>query len=165
SGSMMQGRNMMNQGNMMQEQNIMPVQDNSQNGNIFEPGGTGKLIVNVTTLRKLFPVVGADVTVFTGTYEDMDIIDTSRTDESGKSKVFSLAAPSKSMSLDPDENGNPYKPYNVLVVADGYIPNIHMNIPIFDSITSLQNSDLVYISASGGNPTPRITDESSSYTL
>lgn len=110
---------------------------------------TGRLIAIVTTLRGIYPVPGARVTVFTGAPDRMNIIDSGITDESGRSKIFELPAPSRGISLDSESTELPYTLYNLKVEADGYADNIHMNIPIFRGVTSLQKSDMILLSAAG----------------
>lgn len=110
---------------------------------------TGRLIAIVTTLRGIYPVPGARVTVFTGAPDRMNVIDSGITDESGRSKTFELPAPSRGISLDSESTELPYTLYNLKVEADGYADNIHMNIPIFRGVTSLQKSDMILLSAAG----------------
>ncbi len=129
-------------------------------------GSKGYMIINVTKIKGLYPVHGADITVFTESPENMNVIDTSKTDENGKSKIFTLPTPSKDYSLTPDNTATtPYSLYNLLITAQGYVSSIVMNIPVFDSITSIQNIDLLDDYASGGNSSPIISDEKSSYRL
>lgn len=128
-------------------------------------GGTGYVIVNVTTLRSLYPVHGADVTVFTGTLESMNIIDTSKTDENGKSKIFELDVPSESYSQAPEDVVVPYGTYNILVTAEKYVPYVLMNVSVFDKVTSLQNANLLEDFAADGNTDPIINDEKQQYSL
>lgn len=133
--------------------------------NNAETNGTGYVIVNVTTLRSLYPVHGADVTVFTGTLESMNIIDTSKTDENGKSKIFELEVPSESYSQAPEDIVVPYGTYNILVTAEKYVPYVLMNVSVFDKVTSLQNANLLEDFAADGNTNPIINDEKQQYTL
>ena len=50
--------------------------------------GTGNLLGVVTSFDKLYPVNNAKVTIFTGEFENMNIIDTDFTDQNGKTKIF-----------------------------------------------------------------------------
>ena len=131
-----------------------------------EPGSdTGKLIAIVTTVRSLYPVPNAKVTVFSGDYDNMNIMASAFTDESGRTDPFILDTPSKALSMDSQNQIKPYATYNMLVEADGYIPNIHLNIPVFSSVTSLQNSNLMLLETAGTDKGPRIFDESQKYNL
>lgn len=106
-------------------------------------GETGELIAVTTTARELYPVPYADITVFTGPYDQMDVIAVGKTDESGRSKPFELPAPPKELSQSPGANQKPYAEYNMLVQADGYADNVHMNIPVFRGVTTRQRSPMM----------------------
>ena len=127
-------------------------------------GENGRLIVNVTTLRGLYPVPNATVTVFTGNYENMTIVDSSITDENGKSKIFILPAPSRALSLEAGATEAVYTSYGVMVDADGYSRQVNLNLPIFEGVTSLQAIDMTLLSADGGNTT-NINDQAENYNL
>ncbi len=126
---------------------------------------TGKLSVFITSFSEFYPVKGAKVTVFTGDYKNPTVISYSTTDESGKTEDFILAAPPKSLSLDSSNTAPSYSLYNMLVEADGYVDNVHLNIPVFTDVTSIQRSNLVFISAAAGNEGPFIYNENSIYNL
>jgi len=125
----------------------------------------GGLITMVTTLRNLYPVPNAKVTVFTGNIENKEIIDSDFTDQSGRTKTFLLNTPSKAISLDENSTQPPYSTYNVLVEADGYLDNIHLNIPVFSGVTSLQSADLLLRETSGQSKGPQVFDEFERYEL
>ena len=135
-----------------------------ENPPVDQYGDNGKLIVNVTTLRQLYPVVGAKVTIFTDDLENMNIIDTSTTDQSGRSKVFMLPAPNRNLSLEVGADEPVYSSYGVLVEADGYANEVNLNLPIFRGVTSLQNVDLTLLSAQNGK-TININDQAENYNL
>ena len=126
---------------------------------------TGKLLGIVTTVRELYPVENAKVTVFTGAYNNMQVIDSATTDQSGRTKFFILPTPQKSLSLEQSNTILPYATYNMMVEADGYIKNVHLNIPVFASVTSLQQSNLILEETAGQNKGPQIFDESQKYDL
>ena len=140
---------------------------NAQSNSAEIPSGqsTGELTVNVTTLRGLYPVVGAVVTIFKGNYDNMEVLHTAVTDESGRTPSFTLPTPPKSLSENAGEVELPYAQYNVSVKSDGYIEQINMNVPVFPGVKSVQSADLVLISAAGNDKTPNIYDESNSYDL
>ncbi len=142
----------------MSQQNTMPTAE-------FEDG-TGGMQVNVTTLRRLYPVKNAVVTVFTGTPNNMTVIETDVTDESGKSGIFNLKTPLKSESQQAENGGFlPYANYNVSVRSDGYVEQIAMNVPIFSGVISVQGIDLIPIAAAGGHTNPQIIQEGNNYDL
>lgn len=124
----------------------------------------GRLLGVVTSFNSLYPVENAKVTIFLGEYEDMNVIDTDLTDNSGKTKVFSLPTPDKNLSMAPDLSQRPYAVYNMLVESDGFLKNIHLNIPVFSGITSIQRSDLI-IDADQSDSEPQIFDEGQKYNL
>ena len=124
----------------------------------------GSLLGVVTSFNSLYPVENAKVTIFSGEYEDMNVIDTDLTDRSGKTKVFSLPTPDKNLSMAPDLSQRPYAVYNMLVESDGFLKNIHLNIPVFSGITSIQRSDLI-IDADQSDSEPQIFDEGQKYNL
>ena len=125
----------------------------------------GKLSAIVTTLRSIYPVNGAQGTVFTGNYDNIDILVSGLTDESGRSPVFNLPTPSKSLSESPGISDKPYASYNMLVQADGYIDNIHLNIPVFSGVESVQQSNMMLRETAGENKGPQIFDEAQQFTL
>lgn len=124
----------------------------------------GRLLGVVTSFNSLYPVENARVTVFSGEYENMQILDTDLTDLSGKTKVFTLPTPDKNLSMAPDLSQKPYASYNMLVEADGFLKNIHLNIPIFSGITSIQRSNLILDQDQNGNE-PQVFDEGQKYNL
>ena len=130
-----------------------------------EETGTGSIRAVVTTLRRIYPVAGAKVTVFTGNYDDMQVIMTGVTDESGKTRSFILPAPDRYLSESPDLSDKPYSSYNMLVQADGYIDNIHLNIPVFSGVESVQQSNLMLYETAGENKGPQFFDEGQQFEL
>lgn len=130
-----------------------------------ENSAQGSLIGIVTAIRSLYPVSNAKVTVFTGDYSNMQVIDSDMTNESGRTKTFTLPTPERSLSLNQDSTAIPYSSYNMAVEADGYIKNIHLNIPIFSGITSLQQSNLILEETASQDKSPQIFDESQKYDL
>ncbi len=125
----------------------------------------GYLIGIVTAVRSLYPVKNAKITIFTGDYENMNIIDSDLTDQSGRTKTFVLPTPESSISLDQNNTSIPYSLYNMVVEADGYIKNIHLNIPVFGTVTSLQQSNLLLEETAGEDNGPQIFDEAQNYDL
>ena len=128
--------------------------------------GTGGIQVYATTLRGLYPVKNAIVTVFTGEPDNMTVIEKDVTDQSGKSGVFKLKAPPKSESQQAENGGLlPYSSYNVSVNSDGYVEQIAMNLPVFSGVVSLQYFDLMPITAAGSHTDRQIINENRDYNL
>lgn len=126
---------------------------------------SGNLLATVTTVRTLYPVANAKVTIFSGDYTNMNIIDTAFTDQSGRTKVFTLPTPEKQLSLESENTVIPYAVYNMMVEADGYIDNVHLNIPVFSGVTSIQNSNLMLKETASPNMDVQIFDEAEKYDL
>ena len=125
----------------------------------------GRLSANVTSVANIYPVRGARVTVFTGSPDSMTVLDSAVTDESGKTRVFLLDAPPKSLSMTSGAPALPYTLYNLLISADGFLDNIHLNIPVFSGIASVQRSDMLPKAVAGGRTDPIIFNEFSSFEL
>ena len=136
---------------------------NNQEQNTSE--NSGKLIAIVTTLRNLYPVSNAKITLFTGDYNNMNVIATDYTDQSGRTDAFTLETPSEQLSLDSANTTRPYALYNMLVEAEGYLSNIHLNIPVFSNTTSLQRSNMLLVETAGVNKEPQIFDEAQQFNL
>lgn len=126
--------------------------------------GTGNLLGVVTSFDKLYPVNNAKVTIFTGEFENMNIIDTDFTDQNGKTKIFVLPTPEKQLSLESGSTTQPYALYNMLVSSEGYLDNMHLNIPVFSGVTSVQSSNLM-LRETAGSENINIYDESQKYNL
>ncbi len=125
----------------------------------------GGLLAVVTTVDRLYPVSNAKVTIFTGELDNMNVLDTDFTNDSGKSKVFVLPTPAKQLSLESENTQIPYASYNMLVSNEGYLDNIHLNIPVFSGITSVQGSNLMLRETAGTDMNANIYDEAQKYNL
>ncbi len=126
----------------------------------------GSIIGIVTAIRGLYPIKNAKVSIFTGDYnQEMKIIDSDLTNESGRTKTFTLPTPERALSLDQNNTVLPYSLYNMIIEADGYIKNIHLNIPVFSGVTSLQQSNLTLEETAGEDKGPQIFDELQNYNL
>lgn len=126
---------------------------------------TGSIIAIVTTIRDIYPIENAKVTIFKGDIDNKEIVEVVYTDESGRTRQINLKTPSKSLSEKPGAEGAVYSVYNMLVSADGYVDNIHLNIPVFSGVTSLQKANLISLATAGENAKPQIFDESENYDL
>jgi hypothetical protein len=144
---------------------VPPIQNPTTTTPKTENTTTGGLLGIITAVRSLYPVKNAKVTIFKGNYDNMEIIDTDIANESGRTKIFTLPTPEKSLSLEEDNQTIPYATYNMLVESDGYIKNIHLNIPVFSGVTSLQQSNLILEETAGEDKKPQIFDESQNYDL
>ena len=126
---------------------------------------TGGLIGVATSVRGLYFVPNAKVTVFKGDIDNMEVIDTDITNQNGRTKEFILETPLKSESFDTANTEIPYSLYNMMFEADGYLTNIHLNIPVFPTVTSRQTSNHLLLESAGVDKGPRIFDELQKYDL
>ena len=125
----------------------------------------GRLSAWVTSVANIYPVKNARVTVFKGSPDNMEVVASAATDESGKTKEFLLDAPPKALSMSSGPAALPYTLYNMRISADGFLDNIHLNIPVFSGITSVQKSDMLPTAVAGGRTDPVIFNEYSSFEL
>ena len=116
--------------------------------------GTGFLIVRVATARGAIPLENAIINVREAAPledENADIrergrlIATVRTDRDGLSPRLALSAPPRALSETPGGTSRPYALYDVEAFLDGYTTNYYQNVPIFDTVTSLQTVDMIPI--------------------
>ncbi len=142
---------------IIQEATPVPQPETDQNA--------GRLIAIVTSLRSLYPVKGARVTVFTGSPDNKTVVATDVTDQSGRTGTFILPTPAKQLSLEAGSPILPYAQYNMLVEAEGYLDTLHLNIPVFSGVTSLQQSNLLLLETSGVDKSPQVFDEAQQFGL
>lgn len=127
--------------------------------------GEGSLQVRVTSVRGLYPIKNALVTVFTGDADSMTPIAQGTTDESGKSPIFTLSTPAFSLSESPNPTSRPFAYYNIRTVADGFTDTYNYSVAVFDSVTSLQNVNLIPVSSATPDNGPIVIDEYNQYEL
>ena len=98
-----------------------------------ETAGSGQLVVSAFTASQTYPVVGASVSVTAENGTSPDYNQSSDTDRSGRSIVFTLPAPSASMSQTPT-SAIPFSEYTVRVSHPQYFDAVIENVQIFDGI-------------------------------
>ena len=133
--------------------------------NSNEMSGMGRLIVNATSVRGLYPIGGAKVTVFTGDGENRIIIAEAVTDISGKTPAIELPAPAVLLSETPNPPERPYAYYNVSTEADGFVENLNYNTAVFDTVTSLLNVNLQPMTTGINGNRPIVIDGFDNYNL
>ena len=124
--------------------------------------GKGGLVVVVNQAQNR-PLENARVTVsdsVTGERVAQEL-----TDISGKTKVIELSAPLKSETLSPSGEKIVYGLYNITASAENFIDFTLKEVPIFDSVVSIQTINLLWKWASGGNNTPQTDNEQQPYNL
>ena len=110
--------------------------------------GRGYLIVSVRAGEGAIPIEGALVTLRGGEAVEGDAIASFITDQSGNTPRITLPAPPRANSESPN-GGLPYASYSADISLDGYYSNLYTNIPIFDTITSVQTAYLIPLPEDG----------------
>ena len=105
-------------------------------------GGTGYLIIKVSTARGAIPLEGASVNIRGATPENSDIIYSLVSNADGLTPKIALPTPLRYLSESPG-NIIPYALYNIDVFNDGYQDLSFTNVAVFDSITSLQPAVMI----------------------
>lgn len=101
---------------------------------------TGQLVVSVFTANQLYPVVNATVSI---TEENSDeILVSGTTDRSGRTTLFTLPAPSASMSQEPTTLP-PFSEYKVTITHPDFFEAVIENVQIFGSIITQLPVNLV----------------------
>lgn len=122
-----------------------PLQDKER-----EDTGFGTLIVQAVTADGTLPVAGARVVISRLIDGEKTLQGYDVTDISGRTRVFTLPAPSASLSQVPG-NLHPYASYIITVQAEGFGTAEFRNVPIFTGIQSFQEVVLLPIPEFGGN--------------
>lgn len=101
----------------------------------------GYLIVKVSTAQGAIPLSGASVSI-RGETADSDVLYSLRTNADGQTERVSLPTPPKASSESPG-NVKPYATYSIDVFKDGYLPLYFQNVPVFDSVLSIQPAVMI----------------------
>ncbi len=117
--------------------------------------GRGYLIVSVRTGAGAIPLEGALVTLRGDEAIEGDAIASFITDLSGNTPRITLPAPPRINSESPG-GGKPYASYSADISLDGYYSNLYTNIPIFDTITSVQTAYLIPLPEDGSGRTEEV---------
>ena len=119
--------------------------------------GTGYLIVRVATARGAIPIENAHIRIRAAASPDDPLreegasgegalIAVLRTDRDGLAPRLALPAPSRALSERPGGTALPYALYDIEVTEEGYESHAYQNVPIFDTVTSLQTVELIPLS-------------------
>ena len=117
--------------------------------------GRGYLIVSVRAGEGAIPLEGALVTLRGGDATEGDAIASFITDQSGNTPRITLPAPPRINSESPN-GGKPYASYSADISLDGYFTNLYTNIPVFDTITSVQTAYLIPLPEDGRGRTEEV---------
>ena len=120
------------------EESNIPMSDNTT---------TGQLIVSVFTANQLYPVADAQVSV--SNENSQEVLASSTTDRSGRTTVFTLPAPSASMSQEPTV-APPFAEYKVTITHPDFFEAVVENVQLFGSIITQLPVNLI--------PLPELTD-------
>lgn len=98
----------------------------------------GKLKVNLTSQIDARPIADASVSIsYTGVPDSR--LEQLTTDSSGQTETIELDAPPLDLSLDPENEVQPYSEYTLQVTAPGYEPVSIAGAEILSSVTAIQN--------------------------
>ncbi|MBQ7338394.1 MAG: hypothetical protein IJW40_08085 [Clostridia bacterium] len=109
--------------------------------------GMGYLVVRTSTAGGAIPLEGSTVKVWGDRDEGQppsswgDVLQIMTTDRDGNTPRLPLPAPARAIAYQP--GGVPYAFYNIDVAADGFYPQHFTRVPIYDTITSIQNAYLI----------------------
>ena len=107
------------------------------------PESSGTLRVRTYTAGGALPVEGAIVRV-KGASEDNRLVSFSTvTDVDGLGELFTLPAPSQSLSLAPSPAELPYSLYDLEISADGYYTKTIRGLTVFSGINSIQLVNMI----------------------
>ena len=119
----------------------------------------GFLTVRVTTAGGAIPLERAIVNVRGSDVSDSSVIYALTTNSDGLTRTVSLPAPPRSASTVPQDLTPPYAVYNIDVYAEGYIPALFNNVPIFSGVNSVQGAVLVPMLEGENNNRIRVVNE------
>ena len=98
---------------------------------------TGSIKISVVSSIGLVPIENATVTIsYTG--DPGEPLTVLTTDSSGQTPVTTLPAPPLDLSLQPENELQPYSEYNIEITAEGYEPVLVSGSEIFADELSLQ---------------------------
>lgn len=98
----------------------------------------GKLQVNITSEITAYPVADASISIsYTGVPDSQ--LEQLTTNASGQSETIELEAPPVDLSLDPENEIQPYSEYTLQIDAPGYESVSIAGAEILSSVTAIQN--------------------------
>ena len=116
---------------------------NNSQDRVKTPMGEGYLVVRVSTASGAIPLSGAQVVIRGGEESNSNFYRATYSGASGLTEKIALPAPLRSLSQDPSANGEkPYSLYSIDVFNDGYADLFFVNVPVFDTITSIQPANM-----------------------
>lgn len=113
---------------------------------------SGTLRVQVFAAGQSFPIADATVKVTVPFLTGISELFSGKTDNDGIADDIVLPAPNKNLSLNEDNTTEPFALYNITVSHPDYAESAFTNVPIFDSIKSIQPVELVPLTFKGNEP-------------
>ena len=117
----------------MPDTNLISTQEPENAASSYE----GTIRISVVSSAGLIPIENASVTIAYSRDPDSPLAELT-TDSSGQTPVISLPAPPLDLSLQPENDIQPYSEYNITVTAEGYEPVLISGSEIFADELSLQ---------------------------
>ena len=114
---------------------------------ITQDGGTGYLVVQVTTAKGAIPLSGAFVSISRDEKGGVLLYQLT-TGADGRTPRTPLPAPSRAESQSPSAIP-PFATYDLVVTSRGYGTVNYDHVPIFDGVTAFQQADLIPLAANG----------------
>lgn len=108
--------------------------------------GVGFLIVKISAARGAIPIDEATVYVYGTNKNDTGLYAVVTTDADGIAKKIPLPAPPKKTSATAGQD-SPFAKYNLEIIKNGYYSEEFIEVPIFDTITSIQPVYLMPLSS------------------
>lgn len=144
----------------------MPEPANNMQEFLQNNPGKGSLRVQTFASDKVFPVANATVKVTLPLQSGEEVVFEGLTDANGIVDNIPLSAPLKDLSQDPNSDGKvPFATYNVTVEHPRFATAKYLDIPIFDSVKSIQPVELIPLTQFGTIPNPTVVNESNSEVL
>jgi len=108
--------------------------------------GLGTLQVTAATARRTYPVANANVTVSVHGTTPPSVLYNVQTDSSGMTPALRLPGVPVALSLVPNTDfssiADRYS-YDIAITHPSFITMLYTNVVIYESITSVQNADMI----------------------
>ena len=128
----------------MPDNNLIATQEPEDGAVSYE----GTIKISVVSSSGMIPIEGATV-IISYAADPTSVLKELTTDSSGQTPVTDLPAPPLDLSLQPENEIQPYSEYNITVTAEGYEPVMVLGSEIFANELSLQPIQMNPLSATG----------------
>ena len=106
----------------------------------------GYLIVRVSGADGAIPIEGASVIVQGKDAQNENILISLLSGRDGLTERVRLPAPPKDLSGAPNPSSPPFALYSIDVYKEGFYPQHYSNVPIFPTVTAIQNASIIPLS-------------------